>query len=306
MKKQSKIPIYAALSANIGIGITKFIAAYFSSSSAMLSEGIHSLVDSGSELLLLLGIKRSKKAADEQHPFGYGKEIYFWTLIVSIVIFSLGGGMSIYEGISHFLYPEPIKKPVWNYIVLGTAACFEGISFIVAFRSFSAQMGNKSFWEELRLSKDPSLFAIIYEDGAALIGLVIAFVGIFCTQYFQEPRIDGIASVLIGLLLVMVSLVMVRESRNLLVGESAEIETVRAIYKLVNDDPDVYTLRQPVTMHLAPDEILLVLDVQFRRDISSQDIARIINRLENSIRLKYPEVKRIYVEARILVHQSPL
>lgn len=304
MKELSKLPIYAALMANVGIAVIKFIAAYFSNSASMLSEGIHSTIDSCSELLLLFGIKRSKRPSDIDHPFGYGKEIYFWALIVSILIFTTGGCASIYEGITHITHPYPFRNPLWNYIVLGTAACFEGGSFMIALRKFREHMGNNSLWEELRLSKDPTLFSIIYEDGAALIGLSIAFIATFLGHSLHLRYADGTGSVLIGILLMTVSFIMIRESRNLLLGESADTVMVNEIFDMVNKDPDVFTLRRPVTMHLSPGEILLAIDIQFHKDIRSQDLAKIINRLEMEIRRKFPQVNRIYLEARNLVHSA--
>lgn len=304
MEKQSKLPIYGALTANIGIAIIKFVAAFFSGSSAMLSEGIHSTVDSGNQLLLLLGISRSKKPADESHPFGHGKELYFWTLIVSILVFALGGGMSAYEGISHIQHPQPLKDPFWSYMVLLAAMVFEGASFYVAIHKFNQIKGSGSFWHELRGSKDPTLFAVIYEDGAALLGLLIAFAGIFLGHYFQNPLLDGMASVLIGVVLCLVAVIMVIESKNLLVGESADIDMVRGIHQLVKEDPDVCTLRPPLTMHMAPQEVLLALDVQFQQGLSGHKLTEAINRLENNIRQAFPEVKRIFVEARNLTNQE--
>jgi len=304
MEKQSKIPIYGALAANIGIAIIKFVAAFFSGSSAMLSEGIHSTVDSGNQLLLLLGISRSKKPADESYPFGHGKELYFWTLIVSILVFALGGGMSVYEGISHINHPQPLSDPFWSYMVLLAAMVFEGASFYVAIHKFNAIKGHGSFWTELRQSKDPTLFAVIYEDGAALLGLIIAFAGIFLGHYFQNPILDGMASVMIGVVLCLVAVIMVIESKNLLVGESAGTYMVSGIHQLVNEDPDVYTLRAPLTMHMAPQEVLLALDVQFQQGISGHKLTEAVKRLEHNIRQAFPEVKRIFVEARNLTNQE--
>ncbi|TKT94218.1 cation diffusion facilitator family transporter [Dyadobacter frigoris] len=300
MAQESKLPIYGALGANIGIAIIKFIAASFTGSSAMLSEGIHSTVDSGNELLLLLGISRSKKPADQGHPFGHGKELYFWALIVGILIFALGGGMSLYEGITHIQHPEPLKDPKWNYIVLAVSMFFEGGSLIIAIKKFNELKGKGTFWSELRASKDPSLFAVIYEDTAALAGLITAFSGVFLGHYFSNPLFDGVASIVIGLILCVVAVVMVVESRKLLVGESAQSDIVRGIYELVNQDPDVSTVYYPLTMHLAPNEILLALDVQFRKDISLKEVVDAISRTETNIRASYPDVKRIYIEARNL------
>ncbi|MDJ1492755.1 cation diffusion facilitator family transporter [Cytophagaceae bacterium DM2B3-1] len=299
MTGESKLPIYGALAANVGIAGVKFVAAYFSGSSAMLSEGIHSLVDSGNELLLLLGISRSKKPADQNHPFGHGKEMYFWTLIVSILVFALGGGMSFYEGISHLEHPEPLRDPFWNYIVLGGAIVFEGGSLWIAVHRFLQIKGNGRFWQELRKSKDPSLFAVIYEDTAAILGLLIAFAGVFLGHYFQNPRLDGMASILIGVVLAIVAIVMVIESRKLLIGESAQTYIVEGVYKLVIEDKDVAALRYPLTMHMAPNEILLVLDAEFRHDLNGEELPKVISRLEHTIREKFPDITKIYVEAKL-------
>jgi cation diffusion facilitator family transporter len=300
MAEQSKLPIYGALGANVGIAVIKFIAASVTGSSAMLSEGIHSTVDSGNELLLLLGISKSKKPADRNHPFGHGKELYFWSLIVGILIFALGGGMSLYEGITHIRQPEPLRDPKWNYIVLAFSMVFEGGSLIIAVRKFREQKGPGSFWNELRLSKDPSLFAVIYEDAAALAGLFTAFLGVFLGHYLNNPLFDGLASVVIGVILSIVAVVMVVESKKLLVGESAQSNIVRGIYELVNKDQDVSTVYYPLTMHLAPNEILLALDVQFRTDISLRDLVEAVSRTEINIRAAYPDVKKIFIEARNL------
>lgn len=300
MEGKSKKIIYVALFANVGIAIIKFIAAAFTGSSSMLSEGIHSAVDSTNQLLLLLGIHKSKKLPDDTHPFGYGKELYFWTLIVSVLIFGIGGGMSIYEGIIHIRHPEPLHEPTWNYIVLVCAALFEGISFVISIRKFTNRRGRKNFWNNLRGSKDPTLFVIIYEDGAALAGLFVAFCGVFLTNYFQLPVIDGIASILIGLLLAIVAVILITESRNLLIGESAYKEKVQGIYEIVNNDYDVFKLNKPLTMQMGPGEVLLALDVNFKPDISSEQIMLAVQRLEKNIMAKYPDVKQIFIEAKNL------
>jgi cation diffusion facilitator family transporter len=301
MEGKSKIAIYVALCANVGIAIIKFIAAAFTGSSSMLSEGIHSTVDSTNQLLLLLGIHKSKKLPDDAHPFGYGKELYFWTLNVSVLIFGIGGGMSIYEGIIHINNPEPLHEPTWNYIVLGCAALFEGISFVITVRQFIDKRGRKNFWSNLRDSKDPTLFVIIYEDGAALAGLFVAFFGVFLTNYFQFAVIDGFASILIGLLLVIVSVILIIESRSLLIGESAYKEKVQGIYEIVNNDYDVFKLNKPLTMQMGPGEVLLALDVNFKAGINSEQIMLAVQRLEKNIKAKYPAVKQIFIEAKNLV-----
>jgi len=298
MAGNSKIAIYGALAANIGIAIVKFIAASITGSSAMISEGIHSTVDSGNSLLLLLGLKRSQRLPDRGHPFGHGKEIYFWTLIVAILVFSLGGGMSVYEGISHIQHPEELKDPFWNYVVLLVSMCFEGASLIYAVREFNKSKGKLGFWEELSMSKDPSLFAVIYEESAAIAGLTIALLGVFLGHYFNNPLFDALASMLIGVVLIIVAITMVKESKGLLVGESANSEIVKGIYDLVNKESDVETLYFPLTMHLAPNEILLALDVEFRKDMTVEELFEAINKLEEEIKKAFPTVKKIYIEAK--------
>lgn len=264
----------------------------------MISEGIHSAVDSGNSLLLLLGMKRSQRPPDRGHPFGLGKEIYFWSLIVAILVFSLGGGMSVYEGITHLQHPEELRDPFWNYIVLFASMGFEGASLIYAVREFNKSRGKLSFLRELSLSKDPGLFAVIYEESAAIIGLIIALLGVFLGHYFQNPVYDAVASMLIGVVLIIVAITMVRESKGLLVGESANTEIVEGIYRIVNNEPRVQTLYFPLTMHLAPNEILLALDVEFRKEMTVDELFRAVSELEERIKKEYPSVKKIYIEAK--------
>jgi cation diffusion facilitator family transporter len=248
----------------------------------------------------LLGIKRSKRPADAGHPFGHGKEIYFWTLIVAVLVFSLGGGMSLYEGITHLQHPEELKDPKWNYIVLVISMFFEGSSLIYAIRTFNKTKGEFSFWKEVRMSKDPALFAVIYEESAALLGLLIALAGVFFCHYFDNPVYDAVASMLIGALLIYVAVVMVKESKGLLVGESAHADIVKGVYALINEEPAVSTLYYPLTMHLAPEEILLAIDVQFHSEMTMYELFDNINHLEIKIKEKYPSIKKIYIEAKNL------
>ncbi len=297
----SKITVYGALSANIAIAILKFLAAGFTGSSAMLSEGIHSSVDTANQLLLLLGIHRSKKPPNKEHPFGHGKEIYFWSLIVSILIFGLGGGMSIYEGIKHIQHPEELTNLIWNYAVLGGAFLFEGTSFLIAVHNLNKNKGIKgSFFARVRISKDPTLFVVIFEDGAALGGLLIAAAGVFLGSHFDLPVADGVASIFIGLLLAFVAVLLTIETRNLLIGESVQPYIVDHIEELVKQDKNVETLSRPLTMHMAPNDVLLALDVQFVRKLSSTELSDTVKRLEGTIRDAYPEIKRIYIEANKL------
>lgn len=298
MTGNSKFAIYGALAANLCIAAVKFVAASITGSSAMISEGIHSTVDSGNSLLLLLGMKRSRRPADAGHPFGHGKEIYFWSLIVAILVFSLGGGMSVYEGISHLQHPVELSDPMWNYIVLLSAMVFEGASLVYTIRQFNKSRGKLGFWEELSMSKDPGLFAVIYEESAAIAGLVIALAGVWLGHYFQNPVFDAAASILIGLVLIFVAITMVRESKGLLVGESAGTPIVKGIYNLVNSEPRVHTLYYPLTMHLAPNEILLALDVEFKGDMTVKELFGTIKHLEDQIKKEYPSVKKIYIEAK--------
>src|SRR5665647_1934018 len=270
---KSNTSIYVALIANATIAILKFGAAFFSGSSSMLSEGIHSAVDTSNELLLLLGIHTSKKPPDKQHPFGHGQELYFWSLIVSILIFGLGGGMSIYEGINHILHPHAMENALWNYIVLASAFVFEAISFYIAIRDFLKQPGYKgNFWKKLKSSKDPGFFIVIYEDAADLAGLLIAFAGVVLSDYFNNPLIDGIASAMIGLVLIVIAILMIAESHNLLIGESGDLSLVEQTEELIRRDEDVHEVQTPLTMQLSPDEVLLALNLEFKKDLTGSQI----------------------------------
>src|SRR5919109_2383527 len=228
----SKRTIFAAIGANIAIAATKFVAAAFTGSSAMLSEAIHSLVDSGNGLLLLLGIRMSQKPADLSHPFGYGKELYFWTLIVAIMIFAVGGGMSMYEGITHLTHPTPLHSPLWNYIVLGLAIVFEGYSWSVAVKEFRAAWQGQEVWRAIHTSKDPTLFTVLFEDSAALLGLLVALAGVYLGHQLENPYLDGIASVVIGIILAVVAVLLAFERKGVFVGERADTEAVASIRAL--------------------------------------------------------------------------
>ncbi|WP_347158846.1 cation diffusion facilitator family transporter [Pontibacter chitinilyticus] len=295
----SKVPIYTALFANLAIAITKFIAAFITGSSAMISEGIHSLVDTGNEVLLLLGISRSQKPADAVRPFGYGKELYFWAFIVSLLIFAVGGGISLYEGILHLLEPEPIEQPFWNYCVLGVAMVFDGISFITAIKEFNRQRGDQPFWEAVNRSKDPSTFVVLFEDAADVIGLFVAFMGIFLGQVLHNPYLDGVASIIIGLLLIGVSLLLARESRSLLMGESADTEQLKAVVALAEADDAVQKVVHAPSMHLAPEEIIVVLLITFHDQLQSTDVADAVNRIRKKIQQDHPLFKQIFIQPQL-------
>ncbi|MGN6341097.1 MAG: cation diffusion facilitator family transporter [Ginsengibacter sp.] len=295
---ESNSSIYGALVANGLIAVTKFVAAFFSGSSAMLSEGIHSLVDTSNELLLLLGLKRSKRPSDKKHPFGYGPELYFWSLIVAVLVFGLGGGMSIYEGITHIGNPKPITDPFWNYLVLGSAFIFETISIIISVKGFLKHSHHKgNFFQKLRASKDPGFFLVIYEDAADIAGLIIAFAGIVLSTWLGNPLIDGIASILIGIVLTIIAILMITETHNLLIGESAGKVLVESTERLIQQDDEVFQVQTPLTMQLSPDEVLLALNLQFKKDLSGAQIVSSIARLEKKIKEEFPQVKQIYIEA---------
>ena len=294
------VAIYGAMAANLVIAVTKFVAAGFTGSSAMISEGIHSLVDTGNQVLLLLGIRRSRRPPDAGHPFGHGKELYFWSLVVAMLLFGVGGGMSVYEGISHLLHPHPLEDATWSYGSLAIAFVFEGISWWLAMRQLRPLVRERGIWGALRTSKDPSVLVLFFEDSAALVGLVFAFLGIFLGHLWNSPLPDGVASVLIGLLLAGVATLLVRESKGLLLGESVEPEILADIRRIVGSDPAVARANYPLTMHLGPEEVLMNLEIDFRPGLPPGRITESIVRLEAEIRRRHPEVKRIFIEARAL------
>ena len=298
MAAESKKAIYAAIAGNFAIAVTKFTAAAFTGSSAMLSEGIHSLVDTGNGGLLLLGVHRSQKPADDAHPFGYGKELYFWTLIVAMLIFGVGGGVSIYEGILHVMHPSSLGDPTWNYVVLGLAVVFEGYSLTVAFKTFQTAKGEESTWKAIRTSKDPTTFTVLFEDAAAMLGLLAAAVGIFLAHRFENPALDGVASIVIGLILTSVALFIAYESKGLLVGEGADPEILQSIKAVAESDPAVQAAERSLTMHFGPHVVLLTMHIQFRGGLSGAELESAVNRLEAAVRNKYPEIKHVFIEAK--------
>jgi cation diffusion facilitator family transporter len=297
---EKPIAVYGAIAANGFIAIAKFAAALITGSAAMIAEGVHSIVDTGNQALLLLGIRQSKQPADEQHPFGHGKALYFWSLIVAMLLFSAGGGVAIYEGVTHLLHPGALEDPFWNYVVLGVAVVAEGASWVIALREFFHAKGEENFWRAVRTSKDPTTVTVIFKDSAALAGLIIAFLGIYFGHLFNNPYLDGIASITIGAVLVAVAIFLTYESRGLLLGESAGTAEVESIRALAEGDPAVERVRQPLTMHFGPKEILLNLDIQFRKDLTAAELESAVDRLEKKIRDKHPDVKHIFIEAESL------
>lgn len=299
-KGESKIAVVAAVVGNLLIAVIKFIAAGLTGSSAMIAEGIHSLVDTGNGGLVLLGMRRSTAPADAEHPFGHGKELYFWTLIVAISIFGIGGGMSLYEGVSYLQHPSPLGNPWPNYIVLAIAFVVEGSSFFVAMREFNAARGERGVFDFIRNSKDPSLFTIVFEDSAAMLGLIVAFFGVLLGHLFHNPYFDGGASILIGLILMGVAFLLARESKGLLVGEGVEPKVLAAMRALVAADEAVECVGDIRTMYLGPHDLLVNLDVAFRSQLRAEGIHDAIMRIENGMKREYPEVQRVYVEVESL------
>jgi cation diffusion facilitator family transporter len=298
--QEKSIALYGAMAANLAIATTKFVAAAFTGSSAMISEGIHSVVDTGNQILLLFGIRRSKRPPDAGHPFGHGMEQYFWSLVVAMLLFGVGGGLSIYEGISHLLHPRPPEDPLWSYASLAFAFVFEGISWLLAMRQLRPIIREKGIWKTLRTSKDPSIVTLFFEDSAALVGLVVAFCGIFLGQLWRTAVPDAIASIVIGLLLSTVASFLVSQSRGLLLGESVSPEILASLRTIVHSDPAVADAKEPLTMHLGPEEVLLNLEIDFRPGLPPGKITESIQRLEEEIRRKHPEIQRIFIEARSL------
>jgi cation diffusion facilitator family transporter len=300
-KSGSKTVIYAAIASNLGIAAAKFVVAAITGSAAMAAEGIHSAVDTGNEFLLLIGEHTSAKPADAKHPFGYGKTLYFWALIVALSVFSLGGGLSIYHGIDALRHPEPLQEPMWNYVVLGVSALFEGYSWNVSRRELNKlRKPGTSLWQAVRASKDASVFTVFIEDSAALIGLAIAALGIFLGQLFDNPYFDPAASVLIGLLLVGAAFTLARETGNLLVGESMGPDATRRIRGIFENDPDIQTVDKLMSMQLGPDEVLLTAAVQFKRGMRIDEVEGAIARLERSVAAVYPQIQHIYFESGAL------
>jgi cation diffusion facilitator family transporter len=296
MQSESKTAIIAAIIGNLAIAVTKFIAAAFTGSSAMLSEGIHSLVDTGNGGLLLLGVKRSRRPPTAEHPFGHGKEIYFWALVVAILVFALGGGMSVYEGISHLQHPRPIASPTINYVVLGVAILFEAISCLFAFKAFRKEMGQKTIFETIRGSKDPTTFTVLFEDTAAMLGLLVAFIGIFLGHQLHNPYLDGVASIVIGAILGGVAVFLAYESHSLLIGEGVSKETLANIRTIVSSDAAVADIREVLTLHFSPTDVLLNLNVRFNKEYTVSEVAAVIADLESKIRARYPEINHIFIE----------
>ena len=292
-----KLVIYAALIGNTLIAVTKFIAAFITSSSAMFSEGIHSLVDTGNQVLLLYGLKQSKKPADERYPFGHGKEIYFWSFVVAIMIFAVGAGISMYEGLHRLHNPKPIENISINYIVLGLAILFESVAWMLAFREFNSVRGKWGFFEAIKRAKDPSLFVVLFEDTAAILGLLVALFANIISHQSGLFIFDAIASIIIGVILGGTAVWLAYETKGLLIGESANIHVVNGIRSITASFEEIDHINEVLTMHMGPDFILVNISVDFVDPISADNLEKVIQRLDETVKKQYPNVKRIFVEA---------
>lgn len=297
MAGSSKKVVYAALTGNGLIAVTKFIAAALTGSSAMFSEGIHSVVDTGNQILLLHGMKKAKKPADSKFPFGHGKEVYFWSFAVAILIFAVGSGVSLYEGVRHTLHPKPIGDPTASYIVLGFALLFEGAAWYFALTEFTKTKGKWGYIDAVKRGKDPTMFVVLFEDSAAMLGIVTAFIGILLSKFTGMYIFDGIASIIIGLILGGTAVWLAYETKGLLIGESANEKVVNGIREILGCYECVDHVNEVLTMHMGPDFILVNISIDFRDDISAGNLEVMIGRLDQHIKHTFPKVKRVFVEA---------
>jgi cation diffusion facilitator family transporter len=295
-RRSSKRVVYAALLGNVLVALTKFAAAGITGSSAMVSEAIHSLVDTGNEILLLYGLRRAARPPDALHPLGHGRELYFWSFIVTLLIFGLGAGVSVYEGISHVVAPVPISDAVVNYVVLGLAFVFEGVSWAVAIQEFRAAKGKRGYFEAVRQSKDPTMFMVLFEDTAALIGVIIAVVGIAASEMFDRPVLDGAASIGIGVLLGVVAMFLAREAKGLLIGESAASEVVSSICAIARTNPGVERSNGLFTVHLGPDQIVAAISVDFIDSLSAAEVEAMVAAIEARVREVHPEIVLLLIK----------
>jgi cation diffusion facilitator family transporter len=296
MSDSNKIVVYAALAGNLAIALVKFVAAYITNSSAMLSEAIHSVVDTLNEILLLYGIKKSQQSPNAQHPFGYGRELYFWAFIVSLMVFALGAVVSIYQGVQHVRYPEEMLSPNLNYIVLGIAILCEGISWLVALKAFRKTKGQLGYFEAFRRSKDPTTFTVLFEDTAALCGLFIALIGIYLAHALKIPELDGVASIFIGIVLAISAILLARETKGLLLGESADPQLRDHLLLIAQEDDAVFSANGVLTEQMGADQVIASLNLEFEDHLTSDDIEACVNRIEAKIKQIHPEIMALFVK----------
>jgi len=292
----SKMVIYAALAGNLAIALTKFAAAFFTGSSAMLSEGVHSLVDTGNGGLLLYGMHRAARPADRTHPLGHGRELYFWSFIVALLVFALGAGVSFYEGIVHIMAPEPVANVKVNYVVLGLSFLFEGSSWLVALKEFRREKGKQGWLQAVQSSKDPSVYTVLFEDSAALLGLIVAFAGILAAELLEMPELDGAASIGIALILGATAIFLARESKGLLIGEPASPEVQKKVLAIAQQDPAVQRANGVLTVHMGPQEIVAGLSIEFEDHLSAPEIEACVERIEARLKKEMPEITRLFVK----------
>lgn len=304
MTRNTRISIYAALAGNLAIAAVKFVAAFVTGSAAMLSEGIHSLVDTGNEGLLLLGAKKAQPPPDPEHPYGHGREIYFWSFIVALAIFAVGGGFSVYGGIRHLIDPAPLENPFWNYVVLGSSFIFESVSWFFGWRVFQKTKGELGVLKAIHRSKDPATFIVIFEDTGALLGLLIAFCGVFLGQLLRNPYLDGIASIAIGLMLVLMSFFLAYETKGLLIGEGFERDTLRRLREMIGQDVGIAHISKLLTLFFGPDDVMLTVEVKFRDELTSKQIRASVARIKERLKSDYPEIKRIYFAAESVTENA--
>jgi cation diffusion facilitator family transporter len=292
----SRKVIYAALAGNLAIAATKFAAAYFTGSSAMLSEGVHSLVDTGNGGLLLYGLHRAARPPDLAHPLGHGRELYFWSFIVALLVFALGAGVSFYEGVAHIITPEATSNPTVNYVVLALSFLFEGSSWWVALKEFRQEKGRLGWIEAVRLSKDPSTYTVLFEDSAALLGLVVAFAGILAAELLEMPELDGVASIGIAAILGVTAVFLARESKGLLLGEPASPDVQKKVLDIAGQDPAVQRANGILSVHIGPQEIVAGLSIEFEDHLPAPEIEACVERIEARLKTEMPQVTSLFVK----------
>ncbi|KAA6487939.1 cation diffusion facilitator family transporter [Agrobacterium sp. ICMP 7243] len=296
----ARLVVYAALAGNIAVAVTKLAAAIITGSAAMFSEAVHSIVDSGNEGLLLYGYRRAARRPDIVHPLGFGRELYFWSFIVALLLFGLGAGVSLYQGCLHIMAPQAVEHVIVSYVVLGLSFLFESTSWIIAWRNFARVRGKLGFWTAFRRSKDPPSFMVLFEDSAALIGITIAAAGIAAAEVFEMPVFDGIASILIGLVLAVTALLLAIESKSLLIGERASPALVDAICRIAQEQPGVIHANSALTAQLAPNQAVVALSIEFDNALGTKQIEACVAAIEKRVQATHPDVVALFVKPQTL------